>query len=62
MPGHKNDGNVNIGLGQFGLKIEPAQARQSDVKNEATRTLGLLVLQKFGRRRERLHLQAYRTE
>jgi len=39
----ENDWNVNLRLGQFGLKIEPAQSRQSDIEYDAARLLGTLV-------------------
>src|SRR5262245_25978968 len=32
VPRNENYWNVNLSLGQLGLKIEPAQARQSDIQ------------------------------
>src|SRR5690349_16807160 len=42
----KNDGNLDLLLGDFGLKIKPTQAGESNIQNEATHLIGKLVLEK----------------
>jgi hypothetical protein len=58
MAGHENDWNVR--LGEFGLKVQPAQSGQPDVKDQAACDVRKLALQHFGRRTEHLNLQAHR--
>ena len=62
MTGHENDRNVDARLGEFGLELETAHSRQSDVEHQATCCRGELALQQFRRRTEHLHLQADRPE
>ena len=56
MAGHEDDWNVNVRLGQFGLKVQAAQSRQSDVEDQAAGNVRKLSLQYFWRRTERLDL------
>src|SRR5580692_8609968 len=53
---------MDAGLGELGLEIEPAQARQADVEHQATRAVRRAALQKFLGRAERLDLQTDRTK
>lgn len=62
MAAHEDDWNMDIGLGQFGLEIEAAQARQSDVEHQAARGHGKLALQHIRRRAEQLNLQSDRLK
>src|SRR5262249_5663890 len=48
-PRNENYWNVNLSLGQLGLKIEPAQARQSDIQYQTARSLQALIGQKLRR-------------
>ncbi len=36
MSGNKDDRDLNIGLDQLALEIEPASLRQPDIKHETT--------------------------
>src|SRR4051794_40439072 len=50
MPGHEDDRNLDIGLGEFALDIEAAQARQPNVEDEAGWNIRELFLQQLRRR------------
>ncbi|MGY3441201.1 hypothetical protein ACVW17_001202 [Bradyrhizobium sp. USDA 4473] len=62
VTGHEYDRNMNVGLGQLRLKVEPAQPGQPDVQDQAARDIRKLVLQKFMRRPEHGGPQADRPE
>jgi hypothetical protein len=62
MSSHEDNWNLNVLLDQFGLKVEPAQSGQPDVKDQATRDIRKSALQHFGRRSKHLDLQAYRLK
>src|ERR1700692_4385290 len=62
MASNKNDGDVDVGLGQGTLKFESAQIRQPHIENQACRRLGALAAEKLARRPEWLDPQAYRRE
>ena len=62
MAGHEDDWNLNVGLGQLGLKIQPALSGQPDVKHQAAGDIRQPALQHFGRRTEHLNLQSHRLE
>jgi hypothetical protein len=55
----ENDRNVNIGLCQLALEIEPTLSRQPDIEDQAARNIRQLPLQNFLRRAEKLNLQTY---
>ncbi len=59
-PEYENNWDLSFRLGQFGLKIESADARQADVKNEAGGggIAQLPLLQEIGGRAECLDAQA----
>src|SRR5215470_2213655 len=57
VAGDKNDWNVDL---HFGLQFEPAQSRQSDIQNEATRLIRYLALKEFLCRPEGLTFQVNR--
>jgi hypothetical protein len=59
MAGDKDDRDVDVGLGQVALKLEPAHIRQPHVEHQACRRLRTLAPEKLVRRSERLHPQAY---
>ncbi len=56
MPCHEDDGNVNVCFGQFGLEVETAQSRQSDVEHQTAEHVGKMALQQFGGRPEHFDL------
>src|SRR5262245_43932025 len=62
VAGHEDDRDMNVRLGQLGLKVEAARPRQPDVEDQTARSIGELALQEFRRRAEHLHAQAYRAE
>src|SRR5215510_13820258 len=62
VAGHEYDGNMDVRLGEFGLEIEPAHPRQSDVEHEAACHIGKLASQKVRGRAERLDPEADRSE
>src|ERR1700722_18371992 len=62
MTSHEDDWNVDVSLGQLGLKVQPARSGQPDVKDQTTGDVWQLAVQHFGCRTERLNLQAYRLK
>jgi hypothetical protein len=48
MASHEDDWNVNVRLGKFGLKVQPAQSGQPDVKDQAAGDVWKLALQHLG--------------
>src|SRR5208282_1560402 len=62
MAGDENDRNMNVRLREFSLKVEPADARQSDIEHKAGRYIGRLVVEKFGGRTKHLDLEAHRAQ
>jgi hypothetical protein len=57
----ENDRHMSIGLCKFGLKVEPADTRQANVKNEAGGRNIISrrpLLKEIGRRTECLDIQA----
>src|ERR1700679_442489 len=59
MAGNKDDGDVDVGLGQVTLNLEPAHIRQPHVEHHACRPLRTLAAEKLVRRSECLNPQAY---
>src|SRR5262249_42235256 len=62
VPGHEDDRDADLGLGELRLEVEAAQSRQPDVEHEAAHHLGQLVFQQVGRRPEQLDLVSNRSE
>ena len=62
MAGHENDRDVNVRLGELGLKIEPALSGQPDIEHEAAGSIRKLAAQQVRGRTEHLGPQAYRSQ
>ena len=62
MAGHKDDWNVNVCLGELGLKVQAAQSWQPDIEDQAAGNIWKLALQHFGRRTEHLNPQTHRLK
>ena len=62
VAGDENDGKRNALIGQPVLEFQIAQPWHLDVKNEATRRIGVGEIQKFKGRREGLSLMAGRSQ
>ena len=55
---HENNRYLDGSLIQFGLKVEPAYARKSDIQDQATRRLRQLPFQEFRYGGEQFGLKA----
>jgi hypothetical protein len=62
VAGQEDDRNVDVRLGQLGLKIEPARALQPDIEHHAARDIRQIAFQELGRARECPGLQADRPK
>jgi hypothetical protein len=58
----EHDGNVNAGVDQFTLDIQPAHPRKSHIQNQATRIIWGFSSQKLLRRSKGLGVQTYRLQ
>src|SRR6185437_7456220 len=56
---HEYDGNLELGLVQFALKIKPAQAWEPHIEHETAWCIGRPPLHEFARRAERLYAKAH---
>src|SRR5262245_57268506 len=62
MGSNEDNGGVDAGAAQFPLKVQPADSRQSDVEDKATRNIGPLRRHEFLGGDEELSLKANRFE
>src|SRR5262245_3608165 len=59
MAGNKNNGDLDLGLRKFRLKIQATHARQSDIKNKTAGAIWPLRCEEFRCGREGMDLQSY---
>src|SRR5712692_6353329 len=62
MRGDEYDWDLNIGLSQFFLQLQPAQSRQPNIQDQTTRCIGSFTVQEVMRRPEQFHAQSYRPD
>jgi hypothetical protein len=58
----EDDRDLDVRLGELGLKVEAADTGQPDVEHQATRDVGLAGLEELGRRSEHLDLHPHRRQ
>jgi hypothetical protein len=62
VAGDEDDGQLNGRLGEIGLEVEPAGARQTHIEDETAGNVGNPAAQELGRRAERRDAQSHRCE
>src|SRR5882672_4214085 len=58
--GDKYDWNANISCGQLALEIKPADARQSDIEDEAANNILMPAVHEFSGRPKQFYVQTHR--